>query len=108
MECVEYLSPPGSDESVSAKSICESLERNKVSFTVSEAISEVDVTQFVKKEDTPTATDAVSLFIHMRYEKLPEEVRAGLYEIVKERVRYTDDDKYMLPFKTVMITIERS
>ena len=108
MESVEYLSPPGSDESVSGESVCEIFAKNSICFTRSEAISEVDVTEFVKKQGTPTASDVISLFIHIKFDTLPEELRESLYEMVKERARHTEDDKYMLPFTTVRITAEKN
>ena len=108
MKSVEYLSNPLSDESVTRKSICEILEKNAISFTTRDGPNAVDVTQFIKRQNTSTANDVVSFFIQTRFEQLPEELRKDLYDMVKERIIHTADDKYMLPIPTVIITIEKN
>ena len=108
MKSVEYLSNPLSDESVTRKSICEILDKNTISFTTRDGPNAVDVTQFIKRQNTSTANDVVSFFIQTRFEKLPDELRQDLYEMVKERIIHTVDDKYMLPIPTVIITIEKN
>ena len=107
MESMEYLSIPLSDESVTGKYISEILAKNAISFTTTEGPSAIDVTQFIKRQNTSTANDVVSFFIQTRFEKLPEKSRRELYELVKERVILTEDDKYMLPNPTVVIIVER-
>ena len=107
MESMEYLSIPLSDVSVSGKYISEILAKNAISFTTREGPSAVDVTQFIKRQNTSTAYDVVSFFIQTRFEKLPEKLRRELYELVKERVIHTEDDKYMLPHPVVMISLEQ-
>ena len=107
MESMEYLSIPLSDENVTGKYISEILARNEISFTTKEGPSAVDVTQCIKMQNTSTANDVVSFFIQTRFEKLPEKLRRELYELMKERVIQTEDDKYMLPHPFVMIIVEQ-
>ena len=106
MESMEYLSRPLADEGVTRKSISELLAKNSIHFTASgEGSCATDVTQFIKRQNSSTANDVVSFFIQTRFEKLPKELRKELYELVKERVIHTDEDRYMLPHPTVMIAI---
>ena len=106
MEHMEYISRPLADEGVTRKSICEILAKNSIHYTTSrEGSCATDVTQFIKRQKASTTNDAVSFFIQTRFEKLPQELRKELYELVKERVVHTDEDTFMLPHPTVMIII---
>ena len=107
MESMEYISVPLSDESVSGKYISEILAKNAISFTTREGPSAVDVTHFIKRQNTSTANDVVSFFIQTRFEKLPEKLRRELYELVKGRAIQTEDVKYMLPHPVVMLSVEQ-
>ena len=107
MENMEYLSRPLADENVTRKYICEILAKNAICFTTKEAPSEIDVTQFIKRQNTATANDVVSFFIQTKFEKLPHELREGLYEMVKNGVRHSADDQYMFSHPTAMILIEQ-
>ena len=107
MESMEYLSRPLADENVTGKYICEILAKNAICFTTREAPSEIDVTQFIKRQNTATSNDVVSFFIQTKFEKLPHELREDLYEMVKKGVRHTEDDQYMFSHPTAMILIEQ-
>eukprot|EP00112_Aurelia_sp_Birch-Aquarium-sp1_P004165 Seg1472.15 transcript_id=Seg1472.15/GoldUCD/mRNA.D3Y31 product="hypothetical protein" protein_id=Seg1472.15/GoldUCD/D3Y31 len=105
MNSVQYLSQPISDESVTKEYVCDILTKNSVSFMSNEAHTVKDVTHFVKQYEAASANDVVSFCIQTRFEKLPEELRKELSEIVKERVIHTEDNKYMLPHPTAIIIV---
>ena len=107
MGSVQYLSKPLSDETLTNKYFCDILTKNSIKFTSSEAQTVKDVTDFVKQNDTPTANDVVSFLIQTRFEKLPEELRKELYEMVRDRVIHSENNMYLLPNPTAMIIVEQ-
>lgn len=70
---------------VTTKSMSQELDQASVPHKVVTKESRLDVTDFIKKRETPTANVLVDIIICTRYADLPENIQSVVYEAMNER-----------------------
>ena len=75
---------------------------NRVQY---ESPSSVDVDDFVKKRNTPTANHVVTFILQTRFECLSDTLKTEIYNMTKERCVLDSDGRNAFYHPTAMIQI---
>ena len=93
------------DDVISCKELCTMLKKSGVNQQLTLGASTLEVDDFVRRRNTPTANDVISFFLQTRFENLSKELKQEVFEIVKKASYENSDGKYVLNNSTAMIQI---
>ena len=98
-------SVPINDHSISSKELRNMLKESGVNHVIYENASTLDVDDFVKKTNTPTANDVVTFFLQTRFENLSDTWKTEIYNMTKANCIVDADGRNLFYHPTAMIQI---
>lgn len=101
------MARPINDHFVTSASISEALFNNAIKHELQVGPSQLDVTDFIEKRDTPTANDVVTFLLQTDYAVLAEDLQKDIYEMVKTRVTTDESGNHMFNHPSGMVVVRR-
>ena len=86
--------------------LVDGLKKKSVEYQIQEQMVLVDVSNFIEKKNTPLSNDCVSFLLHTIYENLDKELQDGIYQMVRDRVTVTNDNRFMFGILNSFIHVE--
>ena len=82
------------------------LTNNSIRFHLQTFNCSHDVTDFIKRKETPTCNDTITFFLNTKYESLDTYLQDEVYNMVQERVTISKDKRHLFPEDHDFIYIE--
>ena len=76
--------------------IVDALKKRNISCRVQDFTDFHDLTDFIKRKETPNCNDTISFFFHTKYEDLDDAVRDVIYQKVKKLITVTENNRHLL------------
>lgn len=96
---------PINDHAISCKELCTMLKKSGVNQQLTLGASTLEVDDFLRERNTPTANDVITFFLQTRFDHLSKELKKEIFDVAKELSCENSNGKYVLNHPTAMIQI---
>lgn len=96
---------PINDHAISCNELSAMLNRSGIHHETKQGSSTLEVDDFLRRRNTPTANDVITFFLQTRFENLSEDMKLDIFDMTLERSFENSDGKYVFKHPTAMIQI---